>query len=445
MKKLVVLGAGESGTGAAILGRQKNYQVLVSDFGTINKEYKKVLSNNEIQYEEGKHTKEKVLQADLVVKSPGIPDDIELIKEIKENNIPIISEIEFAYRYTSAKIICISGSNGKTTTTSLIFRILKDSGLIVELAGNIGKSFAWAVATTNPDIYVLEISSFQLDGMFEFKADIAILTNITPDHLDRYENKFQNYVNSKFRLLQNMGPSDYLIYNADDSVITTELGKIETRTNLLPFSMHQQFENEGAYISDKKIIVKNKKDDFIMTLRSLALQGKHNTYNTMAAGIAAKLMNIRNKNLKESLTEFQALPHRMEDVETIGGIQYINDSKATNVNSTYFALDSVNKPIVWIAGGKDKGNDYSSLQSLVQSKVKAIVCLGLNNTAIHEAFGKHIPIIIDTFSATEATDVAQRLAEAGDAVLLSPSCASFDLFDSYEERGNKFKEAVYQL
>lgn len=445
MKKLVVLGAGESGTGAAILGRQKNYQVLVSDFGTINKEYKKVLSNNEIQYEEGKHTKEKVLQADLVVKSPGIPDDIELIKEIKKNNIPIISEIEFAYRYTSAKIICISGSNGKTTTTSLIFRILKDSGLIVELAGNIGKSFAWAVATTNPELFVLEISSFQLDGMFEFKADIAILTNITPDHLDRYENKFQNYVNSKFRLLQNMGPSDYLIYNADDSVITTELSKIEIKTNLLPFSMHQQFENEGAYISDNKIIVKNKKDDFIMTLRSLALQGKHNTYNTMAAGIAAKLMNIRNKNLKESLTEFQALPHRMEKVATIGGVQYINDSKATNVNSTYFALDSINKPIIWIAGGKDKGNDYSSLQSLVQSKIKAIVCLGLNNTAIHEAFGKHIPTIIDTFSATEATDVAQRLAEAGDVVLLSPSCASFDLFDSYEERGNKFKEAVNQL
>jgi len=445
MRKLVVLGAGESGTGAAILGQQKGYQVWVSDKGAIEEKYKKVLSNNEIKYEEGIHTKQEILSADLVVKSPGIPDHITLIQELKQNNIPVISEIEFAWRYTNAKLICITGSNGKTTTASLIYQVLKDANLNVGLVGNIGKSFAWSVAQDSFDIYVLEISSFQLDGMFEFKADIAILTNITPDHLDRYNNCFQNYVDSKLRMLQNMKPSNHFIYNADDAVITAELAKRKSSIQLLPFSLEKQFDDRGAFIRGNKIIIKNQKDDFIMTLRSLALQGKHNTYNTMAAGIAAKLMNIRNKNLKDSLTEFQALPHRMENIATIGGIQYINDSKATNVNSTYFALDSINKPIIWIAGGKDKGNDYSSIQNLVQTKVKAIVCLGLNNTAIHEAFGKFVPTIIDTYSASEATDVAQRLAEAGEVVLLSPSCASFDLFDSYEDRGNKFKNAVYQL
>ena len=445
MTKLVVLGAGESGTGAAILGLKKGYQVFVSDKGAIEEKYKKVLSNYEIKYEEGIHTKLEILSADLVVKSPGIPDHIALIQELKQNKIPVISEIEFAYKYTKAKLICITGSNGKTTTASLTYKALKDAGLKVGLAGNIGKSFAWSVALDNYEIYVLEISSFQLDGMFEFKANIAIITNITPDHLDRYNDSFQNYTNSKFRIIQNMTPSDYLIYNSDDAVITSELKKRKTGIQLFPFSLHKQFEERGAYISINKIIVKNQKDNFIMTLRSLALQGKHNTYNTMAAGIAAKLMNIRNKNLKESLTEFQALPHRMENVATVGGVQYINDSKATNVNSTYFALDTINKPIVWIAGGKDKGNDYSSLQSLVQGKVKAIVCLGLNNESIHKAFGKHVPTIIDTFSASEATSIAQRLAEIGDVVLLSPSCASFDLFDSYEERGDKFKQAVNQL
>jgi len=445
MEKLVVLGAGESGTGAAILGQQKGYQVWVSDRGAIEEKYKKVLSNNEIKYEEGNHTKQEILAADLVIKSPGIPDHIELIQELNKNNIPVISEIEFAWRYQKAKLICVTGSNGKTTTASLIYQALHKAGLHVGLAGNIGKSFAWSVAKDNYDVYVLEISSFQLDGMTEFKADIAILTNITPDHLDRYENQFKKYVNSKFRMLQNMGPSEYFIYNADDAVIASELSIRETDSILFPFSLQEQYNDRGAYISVDKIIIKNQKDEFIMSLRSLALQGKHNTYNTMAAGIAAKLMNIRNKNLKESLTEFQALPHRMENVATIGGIQYINDSKATNVNSTYFALDSINKPIVWIAGGKDKGNDYSSLQNLVQNKVKAIVCMGLNNQAIHDAFGKIVPRIIDTYSASEATDVAQRLADMGDVVLLSPSCASFDLFDSYEERGEKFKEAVNQL
>jgi len=445
MKKLVVLGAGESGTGAAILGLQQGYDVFVSDRGAIEQAYKKVLSNNEIAYEEGDHTEALILLADLVVKSPGIPDDIPLIQDIIGLNIPVISEIEFAARYTRAKLICVTGSNGKTTTASLSYHILHKAGLNVGLAGNIGKSFAWSVAKDHFDLYVLEISSFQLDGMFEFKADIAILTNITPDHLDRYHHHFQNYVDAKFRILQNMTSSDYLIYNADDAVITAEMAKKKQDITLFPFSLQQQYEERGAYIINEKLIINNQKDEFIMTLRSLALQGKHNTYNSMAAGIAAKLTGIRNKNLKDSLTEFQALPHRMEKVATVGGVQYINDSKATNVNSTYFALDSINKPIIWIAGGKDKGNDYRTIKDLVKSKVKAIICLGLNNMDLHDAFGKDIPIIIDTYSAAEAVETAQKLAEIGDIVLLSPACASFDLFENYEDRGNKFKNAVYEL
>jgi len=418
---------------------------LVSDKGSIEDKYRKVLANYEIEYEEGNHTEQRLLEADLVVKSPGIPDGIALIKKIDKANIPIISEIEFAAKYTDAKLICITGSNGKTTTASLIYHILHNAGLSVILAGNIGKSFAWSVATEKTEIYVLEISSFQLDGMFDFKAGIAILTNITPDHLDRYEYRFQNYVNSKFRIIRNMTPSDYLIYNADDTVIMEELAKREPKIKLFPFSLHQHYESQGAHIDDKNMILKNKKDEFIMTLKSLALQGKHNTYNTMAAGITAKLMGIRNKNLQESLSEFQTLPHRMEKVATIEGIQYINDSKATNINSTYYALDSINKPIVWIAGGKDKGNDYNSIMNLVESKVKAIVCLGIDNSALHQAFGKHIPIIADTYSAAEAVEVARKLAEVGDVVLLSPSCASFDLFENYEDRGDKFKNAVAEL
>ncbi len=444
MKKLVVLGGGESGTGAAILGLQKGYQVWLSDKGKIEEKYKKVLTDNEIEIEEGQHSEDIILQADLVVKSPGIPDTIKLIEKIKSNGIPVISEIEFAARYTNAKLICITGSNGKTTTTSLTYIILKNAGLNVGLGGNIGKSFAWSVAEDDFDIYVLEISSFQLDGMFEFKADIAIITNITPDHLDRYDNCFQNYVDSKMRIIQNMDSSDYLIYNADDAVITSQLNKKKSNIQLLPFSLYKKFEN-GAWMSGDNVIIKNQKDELIMTLRSLALQGKHNTYNSMAAGIASKLMNVRNKNLKASLEEFQTLPHRMESVATIGGIQYINDSKSTNVNSTYFALDSVNKPIIWIAGGKDKGNDYESIKNLVGTKVKAIVCLGLDNISIHENFGKFTSTIIDTYSAQEAVETAQRLAEAGDAVLLSPACASFDLFENFEDRGDKFKKAVYEL
>lgn len=444
MKNLVILGGGESGTGAAILGKQQGYKVFVSDRGNLDDQNRKVLSQYDIDFEEGQHTKSRILEADLIVKSPGIPDHIELIQSILKQDIPVISEIEFAYRYTNAKLICITGSNGKTTTTSLVYQILKDAGLYVGLAGNIGKSFAWAVAIENYDIYVLEISSFQLDGMFDFKADIAILTNITPDHLDRYNNEFQYYVNSKMRILQNMTSSDQLIYNADDPIVVAEIEKIKPEAELFPFSIKKELD-KGAFLVNDEIRIKNQKEEYIMSIRNLALQGKHNTYNTMAAGIAAKLMNIRNKNLKESLMEFQSLPHRMEKVSTIGGVQYINDSKSTNVNSTYFALDSINKPIIWIAGGKDKGNDYSAIQKLVSNKVKAIICLGLNNMSLHENFGSLVPSIIDTYSAEEAVEMAQRIAEAGDVVLLSPACASFDLFENYEDRGNKFKNAVYEL
>lgn len=444
MKNLVILGGGESGTGAAILGKQKGFKVFVSDRGKLDDKYKKVLSQNDIDFEEGQHSESRILEADLVIKSPGIPDHIALIQSILEKGIPVISEIEFAYRYTNAKLICITGSNGKTTTTSLTYQILKDAGLNVGLAGNIGQSFAWAVANESYDIYVLEISSFQLDGMFEFKADIAIITNITPDHLDRYNNEFQNYVDSKMRILQNMTSSNQLIFNADDQIVVSEIEKIKPEAELYPFSIKTELE-KGACLVNDEIRIKNQKENYIMSIRNLALQGKHNTYNSMAAGIASKLMNIRNKNLKESLTEFQNLPHRMENVATIGGIQYINDSKSTNVNSTYFALDSINKPIVWIAGGKDKGNDYASIEKMVANKVKAIICLGLNNSSILDSFGKLVPTILETYSAQEAVEMAQRIAEAGDVVLLSPACASFDLFENYEDRGNKFKNAVYEL
>lgn len=445
MKKLVVLGGGESGTGAAILAAKQGYDVFLSDKSSIGDSYKKVLKNYEIRFEEGQHTLSEILNANEVIKSPGIPDHISLMKTIREHKIPVISEIEFAARFTDAKLICITGSNGKTTTTLLSHHILKNAGENVGLAGNIGKSFAWQVAENNFDTYVLEISSFQLDGMFNFKADIAIITNITPDHLDRYNNSFENYSQSKFRILQNMTSSDYLIYNADDPVIMQELEKRKLNIGLIPFSLQEKVLGKGAYIKNDKININISKDKLTMTLKELALQGKHNIYNSMAAGVVGKLQNIRNKNIKDSLAEFQNVNHRMQSIATIGGVEYINDSKATNVNSTYFALDSIRRPIIWIAGGKDKGNDYSSLDSLVESRVKAIICLGLDNQKIMQHFGKIIPNIIQTYSAAEAVDEAQKLAEAGEVVLLSPSCASFDLFEDYEERGNRFIDAVNEL
>lgn len=445
MKNIVVLGGGESGTGAAILAAKQGYNVFLSDKSLISDSYKKVLINHEIRFEEGQHTLSEILKASEVIKSPGIPDHISLIKTIQKNHIPIISEIEFAARFTNAKLICITGSNGKTTSTLLTHHIFKNAGLNVGIAGNIGKSFAWQVAENNFDIYILEISSFQLDGMFDFKADIAIITNITPDHLDRYNNSFENYSQSKFRITQNLSASEYLIYNADDPVIQKELSARDLKCKLIPFSIKNKVEGDGAYLENEIVNINISKDKLTMTLKELALQGKHNIYNSMAAGVAGKLQNIRNKSLKESLTEFQNINHRMQSVATIGGIEFINDSKATNVNSTYFALDSIKRPIIWIAGGKDKGNDYSSLDELVQSRVKAIVCLGLDNKKIIEHFGKYIPHIIQTYSAAEAVEEAQKIAEVGEVVLLSPACASFDLFDSFEERGNRFIDAVNQL
>ena len=445
MKRVVVLGGGESGTGAAILAAKQGYEVFLSDKNLIGDSYKKVLKNHEIRFEEEQHTLSEILSADEVIKSPGIADHISLIKIIRENKTPIISEIEFAARFTNAKLICITGSNGKTTTTLLIHHILKNAGKNVGLAGNIGKSFAWQVAENDFDTYVLEISSFQLDGMFEFKADIAILTNITPDHLDRYNNSFENYTQSKFRIIQNMTSSDFLIYNADDTVIMQELAKRKLNIKLIPFTLREKVFDEGAYLKNEKVNINITKDKLTMTLKELALQGKHNIYNSMAAGVVGKLQNIRNKSIKDSLSEFQNVGHRMQSVATIGGVEYINDSKATNVNSTYFALDSIRRPIIWIAGGKDKGNDYSSLDELVLSRVKAIICLGLDNQKIMQHFGKFVPNIIQTYSASEAVEEAQKIAEVGEVVLLSPACASFDLFEDYEERGNRFIDAVNEL
>lgn len=445
MKKIVVLGGGESGTGAAVLAAKKGFDVFLSDKNKISESYKKVLTNHGINFEEGVHTLSKLFAADTIIKSPGIPDHIDLIKNLKANKIPVISEIEFAARYTRAKLVCITGSNGKTTTTLLTHHVLKNAGFDCGLAGNIGSSFALQVAEQDRDVFVLEISSFQLDGMFEFKANIGILTNITPDHLDRYENCFEKYAESKFRITQNMSATDWLIYNADDGVINNWLAKQEVKFELIPISIQKKIEGNGAYLNKEEININIKKDNFTMTLKELALQGKHNIYNSMAAGVVGKLQNIRNKSIKESLAEFQNADHRMQFVATVGGVEYINDSKATNVNSTYFALDSIKKPIIWIAGGKDKGNDYQSLDNLVQERVKAIVCLGLDNQKIIQHFGKMVPTIVQTYSAAEAVEEAQKLATYGEVVLLSPACASFDIFEDYEERGNKFIDAVNQL
>lgn len=443
--EIAVLGAGESGTGAAILAKKKGYPVFLSDNGRINKKYKSVLKQFEIDFEENGHTVSRILSASEIVKSPGIPDTIPLIKELKSKGISVISEIEFAGRYTKTKKICITGSNGKTTTTLLIFHILKEAGVNVGIAGNIGKSFAWQVAENDFDVYVLEISSFQLDGMFDFKAEIAILLNITPDHLDRYNNDFKKYADSKFRILQNQTKSDSLIYFYDDEIIREELKNRKPKANLLPFSLKEQKWQNGAYVKQNEIIINSNKTQLTMTLEQLALQGKHNVCNSMAAGVAAKLMDIRNESIKQSLSDFHNIPHRLEYVSSVHGITFLNDSKATNVNSTWYALEHVEKPVVWIAGGIDKGNDYDFIKSLVKQKVKVLICLGIDNKKLHEAFGDAVETVVDVESAGDAVAMAYRLAEKGDIVLLSPACASFDLFENYEDRGNQFKEAVKQL
>ncbi len=444
MKRLVILGGGESGVGTALLGKQKGYEVFVSDFGKIKEDYKQVLINNEIQWEEETHTEAKILNADVVMKSPGIPDKSPIVKKLHEKQIPVISEIEFTAPFTKAITIGITGSNGKTTTTMLTYHLLKSGGLNVGLAGNIGKSFAWQVAENDFDYYVLELSSFQLDGIINYKPHIAILANISPDHLDRYEYKYENYIASKFRITMNQTADDYFIYDADDEAITNWLQQNKTNAQLIPFSLTKTFQ-KGAYLKDNKMEVIINEEEFIMETEYIALEGKHNMKNAMAATSVAKLMQIRKETIRESLSNFLGVEHRLEKVLKIQNVQYINDSKATNVNATFFALDSMTSPTVWIVGGVDKGNDYSELMSLVHEKVKAIVCLGVDNKKIIDSFGNVVDVMIEVDTMNDAVKMAQRLAEKGDTVLLSPACASFDLFDNYEDRGNQFKNAVKNL
>ncbi|ALM09029.1 UDP-N-acetylmuramoylalanine--D-glutamate ligase [Sediminicola sp. YIK13] len=444
MERLVILGGGESGVGTAILGKKMGYDVFVSDGGKIKEKYKNALENLGVDWEEERHTEAKILIADVVMKSPGIPDTVSLVVKLREMNIPVISEIEFASRYTEATIIGITGSNGKTTTTMLVNHLLKNGGLNVGMAGNIGDSFAKMVAEQDYDYYVLEISSFQLDGIVEFKPHIAIITNISPDHLDRYDYKFENYIASKFKIVQNQTDEDYLIYDADDEVIMDYLEQHKISSKLIPFSLEKEF-TEGAYIKNNKIQITTQNNTMEMEQDTLALEGKHNLKNTMAASTAAKLVQIRKQTIRESVQNFQGAAHRLEKVLKIHHVQYINDSKATNVNATYYALDSMKTPTVWIVGGLDKGNDYKSLMPMVREKVKAIVCLGLDNSKIKDAFGNVVDLMVETFSMEEAIKVAYKIAERGDTVLLSPACASFDLFKNYEDRGDQFKEAVKNL
>lgn len=444
-KRLVILGAGESGVGAAILGKQKGYDVFVSDGGPIKDNYRAELEQYEVEYEAGKHSVNKILNADEVMKSPGIPEKNELVKEIRKKGISIISEIEFAYRYTeNSKIIGITGSNGKTTTTALTHHICKHAGLDAALVGNIGYSFAKQVAVDPKPWYVAEISSFQLDDIQSFRPHVAILTNITEDHLDRYDYRFENYINSKFRIALNQTKDDYFIYCDDDPVTMKHIRNHTINANPLPFTMNREI-NRGAFIKNGMMTVAAGDEKMQMSIYDFALKGKHNQYNTMAAGIAASTVGIRKEKIREAIQTFESLSHRMEPVATVRGVEFINDSKATNVNSTWYALESMTKPTILILGGIDKGNDYSLLNDLVKEKVKAIVCMGTDNRKIHEAFQQIAPVIVNTGSAQEAVFASFRLASKGDAVLLSPACASFDLFKNYEDRGEQFKLAVREL
>ncbi|OFY87175.1 MAG: UDP-N-acetylmuramoylalanine--D-glutamate ligase [Bacteroidetes bacterium RIFCSPLOWO2_12_FULL_35_15] len=446
MKRLVILGGGESGVGTAVLAQKKGFDVFLSDKGKIKDKYKDVLSKYRIKWEEEKHSEELILNADEVVKSPGISDKAELIKALTKKGIPVISEIEFAGRYTNAKKICITGSNGKTTTTLLIYHMLKKAGLNVGLAGNVGQSFAMQVAENNFDYYVIELSSFQLDGMFDFKAEIAILLNITPDHLDRYDYKLENYAESKFRIIQNQTSEDAFIYCIDDEVTMNIIKNKKVKAKQFPFSIKQKVET-GAFLNENNqlVINTNNTNPLFMTIQELALQGKHNMYNSMAAGVAGKLIDIRKETIRESLSDFHNIDHRLELVGNVHGIEFINDSKATNVNSTWYALESMNNPVILILGGVDKGNDYSMLNDLVKEKVKAIICLGADNKKIIKAFGGMVETIVEANSAKEAVAHAYKIGKKGDTVLLSPACASFDLFENYEDRGTQFKQAVRAL
>ena len=444
MKRLVVLGAGESGVGTAILGKKEGYQVFVSDKGKITDHYKKVLRNFEIEWEEEKHTEDKILNADVVMKSPGIPDKVPLIQKLKGLGIPVISEIEFASQFTSATIVGITGSNGKTTTTMLTHHLVSHGGLDVNMGGNIGDSFAKQVAENDAEYYVLELSSFQLDGIKTFAPHIAVLTNITPDHLDRYDHKFENYIASKFRIVMNQNENDYFIYDSDDEVITKYLKEHPIRSKLLPFSLKEKVEN-GAYLEEDniKIIIDN--NELTMPTKDLALKGNHNVKNAMAAATVSQLLKIRKTTIRECLENFHGVEHRLENVLKINNVQYVNDSKATNVNATFYALDAMKSSTVWIVGGVDKGNDYTELYPLVNEKVKAIICLGVDNSKIINAFGNCVDNIIETQSMKDAVNIAYKIAERNENVLLSPACASFDLFKNYEDRGRQFKEAVREL
>jgi UDP-N-acetylmuramoylalanine--D-glutamate ligase len=441
--RIVILGGGESGTGAAVLAKKHGFDVFVSDSGEIKEKYITLLNKYQIDFEQKKHSENLILNADEVIKSPGIPLDAPIIKQIAEKQIPVIDEIEFAGRYCKAKTICITGSNGKTTTTLLTYHILKNAGLNVGLAGNVGKSFALQVAEENFEWFVIELSSFQLDGMFDFKADIAVLLNITPDHLNRYNNEFQNYIDSKFRIIQNLTENDSFVYCFDDEVTTNELKNKEISAKMLPFSVNKTFE-EGGFLTENILHIKLANNDFTMSIEELALQGIHNQYNSMAAGISSKLADIRSEKLRESFKSFKGVEHRLEKFLKVKDVEYINDSKATNINSTWYALQSMKTQVIWIVGGIDKGNDYGMLKDLVRKKVKAIISLGVDNSKIHEEYIGIVPIY-DTQSMDLAVQTAYRLAEEGDTVLLSPACASFDLFKNYEDRGQKFKDSVRSL
>lgn len=438
------MGGGESGVGAAILAKKEEHQVFLSDAGLIKDSYVQMLEKHQIEFEAQQHSEAKILEADLVIKSPGIPEKVGIIQKIREKGIEIISEVEWAYRHCPGKIIAITGSNGKTTTTLLTYEILKNAGLEVSIVGNIGKSFAASVNSNPNHYYVLEVSSFQLDDINTFKPHIAILTNITPDHLDRYENDMSLYVKSKFSITKYQDSSDFFIYNLDDTESTEYLNNNTITSQLIPFSLNEKLE-EGAWLDSSKSIQLNLNNKEAMSINELALQGKHNTYNSMAAGLASKLLGIRKETIRESLSNFDNIEHRLEAVLQIYGIEFINDSKATNVNSTWYAIDSMQKPTIWIVGGVDKGNDYSQLFSLVKEKVKAVICLGVDNSKIHDQLEDKVPFMIDAADMNEAVRIAYKLGEKGDSVLLSPACASFDLFENYEDRGRQFKNAVRSL
>lgn len=444
MKRLVILGAAESGIGAAMLAKKQGYEVFVSDFGKIKQEYKKQLQKLKIDFEEAKHSLEKILNADEIVKSPGIAEKTEVMKKVRAKKIPVISEIEFAFRFTKGKIIGITGSNGKSTTTKLTYHMLKKAGFDVACVGNIGDSFAKQVAERDCKYYVAEISNFQLDDIKTFRPHIAILLNITPDHLDRYEYKLENYVTSKFRIAENQTAEDFFIYCLDDEILNENISKFQIKAKKIPYSIQQKID-EGGFLENENLIIHLNQKPLTMSIYELALQGKHNLYNSMAAAMVGKIFDLKKEIIRESLSDFQALEHRMEFVSKVHGIEFINDSKATNVNSVWYALEMQQNPVILILGGVDKGNDYSILHDLVKQKVKAIVCLGKDNRRIHEAFSKIVDIIVNTTSADECVKVAYHLGKNGDTVLLSPACASFDLFQNYEDRGRQFKKAVRAL